>query len=97
MVTLSGGLVPNSAIQSSLGAGSYSFQAAYSGDSNYASSTSPCENFTVTSNSVGGIALPIDKVALLAPYIGFALVLVFATTLGTLYLRRVKSKREGDD
>jgi len=94
---MSGGLVPNSSTQSSLGAGSYSFQAAYSGDSNYLSSTGPCEYFTVMSNSVGGTALPIDKVALLAPYIGFALVLVFLTALGIVHLGRVKSKREGDD
>src|SRR5262249_47783581 len=34
-----------------LAAGNYSFQATYSGDSNYAGSTSPCEPFSVGQNS----------------------------------------------
>ena len=46
-VPLSGGLVPNSASTGPLRAGSYSFNATFSGDSNYASSTSTCEPFTV--------------------------------------------------
>jgi hypothetical protein len=39
--------VPNSSTESNLAAGSYSFQAAYSGDGNYSGSTGPCEPFTV--------------------------------------------------
>ena len=42
------GTVPNSATTASLSAGSYSFDAIYNGDTNYAASTvSPCEPFTV--------------------------------------------------
>jgi len=46
-VTLSNGTVPNSGTTGALGAGSYSFDASYSGDSNYLSSTSGCEPFSV--------------------------------------------------
>ncbi len=46
-VTMSGGTVPNSASHGPLAAGSYSFKAVYSGDSNYIGSTSGCEPFTV--------------------------------------------------
>ena len=47
-VTLAAGVVPNSSTQGPLGAGSYSFDAVYSGDVNYgASSPSTCEPFSV--------------------------------------------------
>jgi hypothetical protein len=46
-VTLSGGDVPASSATPELDAGSYSYQAAYSGDSNYAGRTGDCESFTV--------------------------------------------------
>src|SRR5437667_7801346 len=46
-VTLtSTGAVPNSNTERKLAAGSYSFDGRYSGDSNYAGSTSPCEPFS---------------------------------------------------
>jgi peptidoglycan/xylan/chitin deacetylase (PgdA/CDA1 family) len=49
VVTLNAdGSVPASATVGPLAAGSYSFQAAYSGDANYAGSTGPCEPFTVS-------------------------------------------------
>jgi hypothetical protein len=41
------GTVPNSSNEGPLAAGSYSFQATYSGDSNYSGSTGPCEPFSV--------------------------------------------------
>jgi hypothetical protein len=41
------GSVPNSNSTGPLTAGSYAFQAAYSGDGNYANATSACEPFTV--------------------------------------------------
>jgi hypothetical protein len=41
------GAVPNSSAQGPLGAGSYSFRATYSGDTNYVSSASTCEPFRV--------------------------------------------------
>jgi hypothetical protein len=42
------GMVPNSSTQSNLAAGSYSFDAVYSGDGNYTGSTSGCEPFSVS-------------------------------------------------
>jgi hypothetical protein len=45
------GAVPNSNTESTLAAGSYSFQATYSGDNNYSASTSPCEPFSVGGGS----------------------------------------------
>ncbi len=47
VVTLFGGIVPNSAPTGPLSAGSYSFNAIYSGDSSYTSSASKCEAFSV--------------------------------------------------
>jgi hypothetical protein len=41
------GAVPNSNTESNLAGGSYSFQATYSGDTNYSGSTSSCEPFKV--------------------------------------------------
>ena len=48
-VTMAGGLVPNSAATGALTAGSYAFQATYSGDANYSGSTAACEPFSVLS------------------------------------------------
>jgi serine protease len=45
-ISLSGGTA-DSATTAKLGAGSYSYRAAYSGDSNYASATSSCDSFVV--------------------------------------------------
>ncbi len=45
------GAVPNSATQGPLAAGSYSFEAVYSGDVNHVGSTSPCEPFTVAAGT----------------------------------------------
>ncbi len=47
VVTISGGTVPPSSSHASLAAGDYSFNATYSGDSNYAKSDSACEPFSV--------------------------------------------------
>jgi len=46
-VTVSGGVVPNSVSYGPLGAGSYSWQAVYSGDSNNKGATSACESLVV--------------------------------------------------
>src|SRR5437868_6187989 len=51
MPTMTTGTVPNSAETAALGAGNYSYQATYSGDGNYATSTGSCEPFTVNSAS----------------------------------------------
>jgi hypothetical protein len=50
-VTLSGGVAPNSTATPALRAGSYQFLASYSGDSNYAASTSPVEPLTINQGS----------------------------------------------
>ncbi len=47
-VTLVDGAAPNSGTTAALSAGSYSFSATYSGDSNYAQQTGACEPFTVS-------------------------------------------------
>ena len=56
-VTLASGLVPQSTATAALSAGSYSFDAVYSGDSTYATETSACESFTVAqdASSVGTV------------------------------------------
>jgi len=61
-ITLTGGVVPQSTTTSALGAGSYSFDASYSGDDVYSGVTSSCEPFRVgqTSASVGTL---VDDVA----------------------------------
>ena len=50
-VNLSGGLAPNSATTSALTAGSYSFIAVYSGDTNYSDYTSSVETLTINQGS----------------------------------------------
>ena len=51
-VTLSGGVVPKSNTTAALGAGSYSFEVAYSGDVGNLASTSTCESFAVAGPTV---------------------------------------------
>jgi hypothetical protein len=50
---LSSGSVPNSSATGALSAGSYSFQATYSGDGNYGTATGPCESFTIVKALTG--------------------------------------------
>jgi hypothetical protein len=50
-VTMSAGAVPKSSTTAALGAGAYSYQAAYSGDSAYAAQSSACAPFTVAKAS----------------------------------------------
>jgi hypothetical protein len=66
-VTLAGGLVPDSASTGPLGAGSYSFQATYSGDKNYAGSSSPCEPFTIAKGPSSAATEVINDASLLPP------------------------------
>jgi len=90
-VTLKNGLVPNSAAQGPLATGPYTFQATYNGDTNYYPATGSCEWFEVEKGgTVGGTIVPVDKLALLAPYIGLVsavLTAVMATVLS--YRRRI--------
>ena len=43
---------------------------------------------------VGGIVVPTDKFGLLAPYIGLASTIMFATAASVVYARRVKRRKE---
>ena len=53
-VTLGGGAVPDSTQTAPLVADNYSYQATYSGDANYQSSTGACEPFSVARNTAPG-------------------------------------------
>ncbi len=53
-----------------LAAGSYSFQATYSGDGNYASSTSSCEPFTVGGGGTASVVTAVDDAATNNPWSG---------------------------
>jgi len=43
---------------------------------------------------VGGIVVPVDKLALLAPYIGLASIILVAAVATAIYVKRVKHKKE---
>lgn len=43
---------------------------------------------------VGGIVIPVDKLALLAPYVGLASTILVATTATAIYVKRVKRRKE---
>jgi hypothetical protein len=68
-VTLSGGHVPSSSTQSDLGAGTYSFQGAYGGDSNYQAGAGACEPFTVA-KSAATLGAVVDDASTSAPWSG---------------------------
>jgi hypothetical protein len=91
-VTLSGGLTPNSTTQMSLGPGNYGFLANYSGDRNYNASRSLCESFMVPGPPVGGTLVPIDKLMLLAPFIGLGL-LTSAGIWAAVMVKRSRTRR----
>lgn len=60
------GSVPNSASSGALTAGSYSYQASYSGDANYATASGPCEAFTVNPQTADvGLSVSAHKSAIL--------------------------------
>jgi hypothetical protein len=65
-VPLESGATPNSSATGPLGAGSYSFQATYNGDANYASSTA-CEPFSVTAAGSSTVTQVIDDATGLPP------------------------------
>jgi hypothetical protein len=60
-VTLAAGVVPHSTATPALGAGSYSFRGAYSGNSNYAAATGACEPFTVQTASASPGTVVFDQ------------------------------------
>jgi hypothetical protein len=50
--------------------------------------------FLVPSVSVGGIVVPVDKLGLLAPYIGLASTILVGTVASVVYVKRVKHRKE---
>jgi uncharacterized repeat protein (TIGR01451 family) len=84
MVTLSGGLVPNSPLTPALPAGGYEFQATYSGDANYKSSTSAFEPLTINQGAAAADTTVLDAVTL-GPPTGLAgdSVVDMATVMGS--------------
>jgi len=49
---------------------------------------------TVTPPGVGGVAIPVDKFGLLAPYIGLSSTILVATVATAIYVKRVKPRKE---
>jgi hypothetical protein len=47
--------------------------------------------------SVGGVVVPIHKLALLAPFIGLAFLIVAATTVTAVYVRHARHRKESSD
>ena len=66
-VTLSGGLAPNSLATPPLPAGSYQFQAAYSGDANYTDATSAVEPLNMGPGSSNTATVILDALTHQAP------------------------------
>jgi hypothetical protein len=56
------GAVPNSQTKGPLAAGSYSFQAVYSGDANYHGVTGDCEPFTIDPAPPPAVVAPITNI-----------------------------------
>jgi TolB protein len=85
-----------SAAWTSPSAGDYYFQAVYSGDTNYFGS-SWSDPFTVhlvvSPPPVGGVVVPVDKFALLAPYIALASTILAATAATAIYVKHRKKKQ----
>ena len=73
--------------------GGFSFEAVYSGDSNNNGVTSSCEPLAVDNpvGTTGGFVVPVDKLSLLAPYIGMAS-LVVMVALGAMLLAQRRKK-----
>jgi hypothetical protein len=49
---------------------------------------------TITSPSVGGIVLPVDKLGLLAPYIGLTSTIMATVVAAAIYVKRVNHRKE---
>jgi len=73
--------------------GLYTLTASWEGDRYYSVDESTV-SFQVVSGPVGGIAVPIEKLSLLAPYIGLTSTIIIATVATVICFRRVKRRRE---
>jgi hypothetical protein len=75
--------------------GTHAIGASYGGDTNHAgSSASPpfAEGATVTV-SVGGVVVPVDKLALLAPYLSLATAIAMVTAGAIILLKRFRPRK----
>jgi hypothetical protein len=45
-------------------------------------------------NCIGGIAIPVDKFGLLAPYISLASAIIVTAVAGAIYVKRVKQRKK---
>jgi hypothetical protein len=52
------------------------------------------EEVTIPIVGVGGIVVPVDKLGLLAPYVGFASTILVGAVASTVYVKRVKRRKE---
>jgi hypothetical protein len=82
-VPLANGAVRDSASTGPLGAGSYSFQATYSGDVTYGDATSPCEPFTVNQGTAT-LATVVFDAGTNAPWSGTEAIGAFAYDTATV-------------
>ena len=73
--------------------GIHTITATYHGDSNHATSDGSTA-VSVVSGSVGGIALPVDKIALLARLIIFAAAILAPAGVAVSYVRHAKGRRK---
>jgi len=93
-VTVTNGVIPNSAVQTFSSVGTFSWNAVYSGDANNNPATSACERLIVNlPRVIGGVIVPVGKLALLAPYIGLVFLVVVAT-VATFYVSRIKKRKQ---
>jgi hypothetical protein len=67
----------------------------YSGDSSHSPSSGSFP-LTVSGCSVGGVLGAVDKLDLLAPFIGLGSLIVAATTATAIYVRRVRRGKENE-
>jgi len=77
-----------------VGTGNHLITGNYAGDVNHKTSS----GFTLLSVTggvpVGGLVTPIDKLALLYPFIGLASLIVAATTVTAVYVSRARHREE---
>jgi len=64
------------------------------GGSYYSFVSVPAPDQTIPPTGVGGVVAPIDKLSLLAPYVGLASTIVVATAATAIYVKRVKRRKE---
>jgi len=78
-------------------AGHHAIGGSYGGDTSHAGSSAapPFAEAAIVTASVGGVVVPLDKLALIGPYIGMlALILIFAVALA-VYVRRKRHRENG--